>query len=85
MDNENAIARAQIIAQSGSIELVQAESGRILNTLFAQSDAGKLSDRDAAVGISTLAALRRVARSMERAVTRGTIAGEQLTKEKTRG
>ena len=75
----DAIERAQGIAQSGSIELISAEEAKLLNKLVSAHSEGKLTDRDAAVGIGTIAALRAIKVRLNKALNEGIYAGKQLT------
>ena len=73
------IEQAQAVAQSGAIELVRQREVRVLDMLVSAHRGNKLLDRDAAVGIATIAALRQLRQDMEGAVRQGTDAGHSLT------
>ena len=73
------IEAAQAVAQSGATDLVAREQAHILDTLVQEHRAHRLTDRDAAIGIATISALRTVAATMQRAILRGVSEGEHLT------
>ena len=76
---ESAIARAQAVAQSGIVELIEKREVSVLMQLVGAYRSNKLTDRDAAIGIATIANLRSMREDMTRAVLRGTDAGQSLT------
>jgi hypothetical protein len=76
------IALAQSISQSGVVELVRAREVRLVDMLVRAHRDSKLTDRDAAVGVATISALRSFADEMERAVQQGNDAATQLSEPK---
>lgn len=77
---EHLIDRAQAAAQSGAMELLMEREAKVLNGLVSAHSAGKLSDRDAAIGIAVIAEFRSLIRAMQRAVSDGIAAGESLSR-----
>jgi len=74
------IETAARITASGAPELIRETEVRIINELVSAHSAGKLTDRDAAIGIAVIARLRLIFNKMQRAVTQGSDAGERLTR-----
>lgn len=74
-----AIERAQEVAQSGVVHEFLDQADSLLNRLVAGHRGGKLSDRDAAVGIAVISELRMAAEKANRVVLKGVEAGEALT------
>lgn len=74
------IQLAQSLAQSGSPELLQSEEVRLLNELVSAYNSGKLTDRDAAIGIAVIARIRRVFNKIQQAIVKGTDIGLNLTR-----
>jgi hypothetical protein len=79
---EQAIDKAQGIAQSGVIELIRAREVKIINTLVSAYHSGKMTERDAAIGIATIAALRMILSDMDREVRQGVAAGHALMEQR---
>lgn len=82
MSPEEAIDRAQGIAQSGSIELIRAQEVKIINKLVSAHHSAKLTDRDAAIGIAVIATIRTIVSEMDSAIRQGVAAGKALTEQK---
>lgn len=79
MTPADAIDRAQSVAQSGVIELIRAQEAKVINKLVGEYHGKSLTDRDAAIGIATIANLRRLISEMDREVRQGVAAAAQLT------
>jgi len=79
MVDSSKIERAQAIAQSGIVELVKGAAVSVLDKSVRAYYDRKLTDRDAAVAIATIAELRALAGKLENQLIRGTIEGEKLT------
>ena len=75
-----AVEQTQTIVQSRLPELLRAEEAKIITELVNAHNSGKLSDRDAAVGVAVLARIRRIYSSLDRAITSGIAAGHRLTR-----
>lgn len=75
-----AVEQTQTIVQSRLPELLRAEEAKIITELVTLHNSGKLSDRDAAVGVAVLARIRRIYSSLDRTITAGIIAGQRLTR-----
>lgn len=76
------IEKAQGIAQSGAIELIRGQEVKIINKLVSAHHSARLTDRDAAIGIATIAGLRTILSDMDRAVRQGVEAGHSLMEQK---
>ena len=74
------ITQTQDIVQSRAPELLRAEEVKVINELVSAYNSGKLQDRDAAVGICTIARIRRVYNNMQRTITQGIDAGHKLSR-----
>jgi hypothetical protein len=74
----DAIQRAQTIVQSGLPELLRAEETKIVTELVNACNAGKLNDRDAAIGVAVIARIRRIWNSCNRHLSEGVDAGHKL-------
>jgi len=74
------ITQTQDIVQSRAPELLRAEEVKVINELVSAYNSGKLQDRDAAVGIGTIARIRRVYNNMQRTITQGIDAGHKLSR-----
>ena len=78
-----AIERAQGVSQSGVVELIRAQQAKIINRLVGAYHGGTLTDRDAAIGIATIAGHRTLLSDMDRTVRQGVAAASQLTRDAT--
>lgn len=74
-----AIEQSQTIVQSGVLELLRSEESKMLTALVNASDTGKLTDRDAAIGIAVIARIRRIFNGLNRIINAGVDAGHKLT------
>lgn len=74
-----AIEKAQAVVQSGAPGHLAAQEAAIVDRLVGAQRGGKLTDRDAAIGIAVIAELRSVASKMTRDVLQGTDAALTLT------
>ena len=72
------VTAAQEVAQSGVIHEVLDRADGVLEHLLARYVQGTLSDRDAAVGVATIAELRRTATKAQRTVAQGVAADSVL-------
>lgn len=77
---EQRVERAQAAAQSGLMELLTMREAQVVTRLVSAHIAGKLTDRDAAIGIAVIAEFRSLNRAMQRAVADGIEAGESLSR-----
>ena len=75
-----AVEKAQAIAQSGVVHELLDQADAVLDRLVGAYNGRTLTDRDAAVGIATIAELRRAASRGTHAIAKGVAAGEQLTR-----
>jgi hypothetical protein len=79
VDNLGAVERAQEAAQSGlEAQLVASEAAVLARLVRAHRD-GKLTDRDAAVGIALISELRAATDKTRRTILRGVEAGHAIT------
>lgn len=78
-----AIERAQGVSQSGVVELIRSQEAKIIHRLVGAHHGGNLTDRDAAIGIATVASLRTILSDMDRTVRQGVEAASKLTRDAT--
>jgi len=74
----HAIDAAQAITQSGAPELLRSEEAKVVSELVSAYNGGKLTDRDAAIGIAVIARIRRIFNNLQRTLTEGIDAGHKL-------
>lgn len=78
-DALNAIERAQAAAQSGLEAQLAAQEAAVMARLVQAHRDGKMTDRDAAIGIALISELRAAASKTRRTILQGQVAGETLT------
>ena len=84
MSAPDKIARAQELAQSGTVGSLLDQADSLLDRAIGQlRSAAGLSDRDAAVCIAVISELRGAASRANREIIKGTEAGQDLTATNT--
>jgi len=78
----DAIERAQTVAQSGLLDYLWEAEQSLVNRLVASHRAGKLADRDAAVGVAVISEIRNMQKGLELTLIRGEAEAERLTQPK---
>jgi hypothetical protein len=73
------IQQAQKVAQSGALDFLWEQEQSLVNRLVSAHRGGKLTDRDAAVGIAVISEVRYMSQVLETALTKGIEEARKIT------